>query len=358
MTSQLPLHIFSVSPRSTDPQHYWTGVTRIIELSERYGLSGVLIFTGNDTFVEPWVTAQHLVATTRHLIPLVAVNPVYMHPFTVAKLVSSLAYVFARPTWLNMVTGAALSYLRSVGDAASHDTRYQRLSEYLTAVAGLLTQPRLSLDGQFYQLDKVQLLPRPPRELAPRFLLSGQSPEAHEVARRHGAVTMQMLPPGLLDELAAGVTGIHFGIITRRREADAWAAARRRFPEQPEARAMLQLSLANTDSHWKQRMVAAAAQRERAAPGFWLEPFCDLHADCPYFVGSHDQVAALLRGLAERGVTAIILDLPADDEELAETAAAIALAGVAVQRAGDVAPGATVGAEAGAIGAAAQGGAA
>ncbi len=330
-----PLHVFTVSPRSTAPATYWHGITRIIELSERHGFSGVLIFTGNDTFVDPWVVAQHMAMTTRHLYPLVAVNPVYMHPFTAAKLVNSLAYVYGRRTWLNMVTGAALSYLRSVGDPSDHDTRYDRLAEYIVAIRGLLTQPRYSLDGRFYQIDKLQLSPRLPPELAPGILLSGQSPAARAVCEATGSMAMQMLPGTLAEALAPGVAGIHLGIITRADEGEAWAAARRRFPHDPEARAMLELSLGNTDSQWKQRMVQAARQSASAAPGYWLEPFCQMQADCPYFVGSHRQVGELLRALVRGGIETVILDLPADEVEVAEAARAIAGSGLTVRRASD-----------------------
>lgn len=327
------LHVFTVSPRSSQPATYWERITSMISWSERHGFSGVLIFTGNDTFVDPWVAAQHLLATTRHLIPLVAVNPVYMHPFTAAKLVSSFAYVYGRETWLNMVTGAALSYLRGVGDRSDHDTRYERLTEYVSCIRGLLREPRYSFEGAFYQLDKLQLLPRLPAELAPTVLLSGQSPAARAAARATGSMSMQMLSGQLAAAVSRDVAGIHFGIITRPSEDEAWAAARRHFVPSPEAQAMLELSLANTDSQWKQRMALAARQREQAAPGYWLEPFCNLQADCPYFVGSHQQVAELLRGLVAQGVETVILDSPCDEEELRQVGLALAQADLSVRRA-------------------------
>lgn len=330
-----PMYLFTVSPRSTDPRTYWNGVTSMFELSERHGYSGVLIFTGNDTFVEPWVAAQHLLMTTRQLIPLVAVNPLYMHPFTVAKLVSSFAYTYGRATWLNLVTGAAVSYLKSMGDRSEHDTRYQRLAEYVQVLRGLWAESRVSLDGAFYQLDKVQLLPRIPAPLAPQLLLSGQSPAARAVARAQGARSMQMLPPGLLAGLTSDVAGIHFSVVTRSQEAEAWAAARRLYPTSPEAQQMLELSMANSDSHWKRRMIETATGDTAHAAGYWIEPFRNLHVDSPTFVGSHRQVASLLRALSEAGIDTVILDLPPQEEEVAEVSRAIALSGISVQRAGD-----------------------
>jgi len=38
-------------------------------------------------------------------VPLVAVQPVYMHPYSVAKMVSTLAFLHQRRVFLNMVAG-------------------------------------------------------------------------------------------------------------------------------------------------------------------------------------------------------------------------------------------------------------
>ena len=44
------------------------------------------------------------VLDTKNLCPLVAVNPVYMHPFAAAKMVSSFALMYQRKVYLNMIT--------------------------------------------------------------------------------------------------------------------------------------------------------------------------------------------------------------------------------------------------------------
>lgn len=332
-TSKRSIHLFTVSPRSTEPASYWQNIERVFDLSERYGYSGVLIFTGNDTFVEPWAAAQRLIERTEHLIPLVAVNPVYMHPFTVAKLISSFAYIYGRKTYLNLVAGAAVSYQRAMGDHTPHDERYARLGEFLAIVKGVLTQARLSHQGRYYQVENLQLAPRLPDRLQPGILLSGQSEAAMQVARACEAVSMQMLAGTLEEGVQPGVRGIHFGIVTRPTEADAWDAARRLFPEDAEAQAMLELSMANTDAQWKLRMKIAADSSRDAYPGYWMEPFRNFKADCPYFVGSYAKVSVLVRDLVTAGIETIILDLPPSEEEFAHTQAAIAQAGLAIERA-------------------------
>ena len=84
-----PCRIFAVSPRADNAKSYWAGTLKSAELSEKYGLTGVLLFNGNDTYLETWVVAEELLRRTKSISPLVAVNPVYMHPFTVAKIIAS-----------------------------------------------------------------------------------------------------------------------------------------------------------------------------------------------------------------------------------------------------------------------------
>jgi alkanesulfonate monooxygenase len=65
---------------------------------EGIGCEGSLIYTENG-LVDPWVVAQVLVESTTSLAPLVAVQPVYMHPYSVAKMVSTLAHLYERRTF-------------------------------------------------------------------------------------------------------------------------------------------------------------------------------------------------------------------------------------------------------------------
>ena len=134
--------IFSVAPRTGDAHSFWRDVCTVADLSERFRLTGVLLFTGNDSLLEPWVAAQELLRRTSLISPLVAVNPVYMHPFAVAKTIASLVQLYGRRIFLNMVIGTALSHQTALGDLLSHDERYARLGEHIDIVKRLLTSRR------------------------------------------------------------------------------------------------------------------------------------------------------------------------------------------------------------------------
>jgi len=90
------LRVFPAIPRNPDAATCIDELMRVARFSDRNGFAGILLFAGNDTLVEPWSIAQHILAHTSESSPLIAVNPIYMHPFTVAKCVSSFALLYHR----------------------------------------------------------------------------------------------------------------------------------------------------------------------------------------------------------------------------------------------------------------------
>lgn len=322
------VEVFTISPRTKDPDEYWKHIEQVIAWSDRYRATGILLFEGNDTYVSPWLAAHAALANTEQLCPLVAVNPVYMHPFSAAKMVSSFAYLYGRPTYLNMITGTALSYLEALDDHLEKEQRYDRLREYSELIAALTRSGGRPVNyaGEYYKTKNLKLEPPVPEDLQPTFYIAGQSDAAMETARAIDAVHMQMLPSRLGDGLTRGATGIHFGIVTRSTEEAAWETARRLFPPDPAGQRLQTFSMSNTDSLWKQRMMMAAKLESDAKAGYWLEPFRNMKADCPYYVASHAAVADLLCDLARRGIRHVILDIPAAEEEFAEIEAAFRIA--------------------------------
>src|SRR5262249_28999959 len=219
------IEVFTISPRTQDLVLYWKNIQSVNRWSEQYDCTGTLIFTGNDIYIDPWLVAHSTIMETENLCPLVAVNPIYMHPFSAAKMISSFAYLYKRRVFLNLVTGTAVNYLSALGDKLEHDDRYSRLEEYVQIIKSLLAgQGLTSFDGKHYQVRGLQLLPQVPESLTPGLLLAGQSDAARKVCKSVGAIGMQMLKPEL-EQAVDGVSGIHFGIVTRGTEDQAWNAA-------------------------------------------------------------------------------------------------------------------------------------
>ncbi|MCS7006810.1 MAG: LLM class flavin-dependent oxidoreductase, partial [Gaiellaceae bacterium] len=98
-TDPLPegIEVFSTCPPSSafDPRGYVERVEEVARWSDDSGYRGILVYTDN-RLVDPWLVAQLILQATSSLCPLVAVQPLYLHPFTAAKKVASLAFLHGR----------------------------------------------------------------------------------------------------------------------------------------------------------------------------------------------------------------------------------------------------------------------
>lgn len=320
------IRTFAITPRTLEPAEYWKNIDDVGRWCSEYEFTGPLLFTGNDTFMEPWVCAQTVI-DRYGVSPLVAVNPVYMHPFTVAKMISSCAYAFRRQIFLNLVTGTSLSQHVALDDTLDHDEKYDRLLEYTQIIQALIEKSPgpISFEGAYYRVDKLALVPPVEEDLKPGYFVAGHSDKARMVKDETGAVGMQMLLPGLASEVKDS-RGIHFGIVTRATDEEAWAAANERFPESERGQRILERSMKNTDSVWKKRLKFAADTLDECDNGYWLAPFRSFQADCPYLVGSHERVRDVVAALVEEGIEHIILDVPRGEQEFAEVATAFQMA--------------------------------
>src|SRR5918995_81789 len=136
------IQLFSTCPQSTDGPRgeYLQRVADVARWSEEIGCEGILVYTDN-SIVDPWLVSQVILQSTTKLAPLVATQPVYMHPYSVAKMVATLGFLYRRRLWLNMVAGGFKNDLTALNDATPHDKRYQRLVEYTLIVKKLLESP-------------------------------------------------------------------------------------------------------------------------------------------------------------------------------------------------------------------------
>lgn len=324
------LAVFSTCPASsaTEGQAYRQHVIEVAQWSERYGCTGILVYTDN-SLIDPWLVAQLIIHNTHALCPLVAVQPVYMHPYTVAKLVASIGYLYGRRIYLNLVAGGFKNDLAALNDMTPHDKRYDRLREYALIIKQLLAGAcPVTYDGEFYKVTKLQLTPPLPEDLFPGFFVSGSSAAGLCVARALGAIVVEYPKPPdeydgkVLKDMAGA--GVRVGIITREHEDEAWALARTRFPEDRKGQLAHYLAMKTTDSAWHQQLSQLSGQTDHSP--YWLVPFQNYKTFCPYLVGSYRRVAEELGRYIAAGSTTFILDIPFNPEELRHTALAFHLA--------------------------------
>jgi alkanesulfonate monooxygenase len=322
MDLQSKVRVFSTCPQSSDhtSSEYLQRVIDVARWSEANGCEGILVYTDN-RICDPWLVAQVILQHTVRLSPLVAVQPVYMHPYSVAKMVASFGFLYQRRIYLNMVAGGFSNDLVSLDDSTPHDRRYDRIVEYTGIVTRLLTSDAaVSFDGEFYRIKNVKLSPPPPAELVPGILMSGSSEASIAAAEKLGATAVKYPKSPSEDtgvQLASGLdTGLRTGIIARQTEEEAWRIAHERFPEDRKGQIAHELAMKTSDSVWHKQLSGLAHDTASKRTPYWLGPFQNYKTFCPYLVGSYESVAEEVARYLALGYQTFILDIPPNEEEL------------------------------------------
>jgi alkanesulfonate monooxygenase len=318
--SQTVLEIFSTCPQSSQvpKEDYFKNVADVARWSEKYGCKGILVYTDN-SLVDPWLVSQVIIENTTSLCPLVAVQPIYMHPYTAAKMVTSYGYLYNRQIYLNMLAGGFKNDLLSLNDPTPHDRRYERMVEYVKIIQLLLGNTiGISFTGEFYTVDKLRMIPSLPPELFPGILVSGSSEAGLAAAKAIGATAVKYpKPPGEYETDPPDEnlnSGVRVGIIARHDEDEAWHIAHERFPEDRKGEVAHQMAMKVSDSVWHKQLSELGKTPDNNP--YWLVPFQHYKTFCPYLVGNYQTVAIELARYINLGFKTFILDIPPCEEEL------------------------------------------
>lgn len=306
-------------PGSTFPRE----VRKIARESEANGYKGTLIYSDN-RLVDPWTVATVLIEETENLLPMIALQPVYMHPYTVAKKISSIALLYNRQLSLNLIAGGFKNDLLALGDNTEHDRRYDRLIEYTQIIQGLLKGERVTLDGDFYSVKNLKLEPELPDDLQPLYYLSGSSDAARRAAGLLSASLIEYPEPKEAyrrQHMGNGTlpTGIRIGVLARDSHEEAWEEAMSRFPKTREGALTHQLAKKTSDSNWHKKLSEQGEQMNGEKETYWLGPFKHYHTFCPYLVGNYEEVSVELTHYLQAGCSTCILDIPVSEAELIHT---------------------------------------
>ena len=264
------------------------------------------------------MVCQIILENTQHLCPLPAIQPVYMHPYAIAKSVTTLAYLYGRRICLNMIAGGFTNDLLALNDTTPHDKRYARLIEYTVIIKEPLAGgSAVSYDGEFYKVDKLRLAPPVDPDLFPGIFVSGSSDAGLAAARAIGATAVKYPKPAGEEASVPhdGIDyGIRVGIITRETDDEAWRVAHARFPEDRKGQLTHQVAMKTSDSLWHKQLSCLDDQTE--SNPYWLVPFHNYKTFCPYLVGSYERIAEEVVRYVEAGYKTFILDIPPTQEEL------------------------------------------
>ena len=153
-----------------------------------------------------WLLASAVGSRFNRMRSLVAVHPGLWDPVMVGKLAVSLDRMCKGRMALNIVNGWFDEEFRMFGGTVLQgEERYRRTVEFIDILRGLWANETFSYDGQFYKVDKGQLLLKPATPTLPEIysvsrsdrgrdfiaralrLVVRRHAEGHRDDRRHGA---------------------------------------------------------------------------------------------------------------------------------------------------------------------------
>jgi alkanesulfonate monooxygenase len=316
------IRLFSTCPPSARyAGDYLSKVKEVAQWSDDAGLEGILVYTDN-SLVDPWLVSQAIFSCTSRLAPLVAVQPVYMHPYAAAKLVTTFSYLYNRRVVLNMVAGGFRNDLLALGDYAEHDERYDRLVEYVTIMKRLFDERGpVSFAGEYFTVKNLTIKPKIQPDLVPEVFVSGTSAAGVAAAKAIGATSISYPGTPSGETNCKGVpAGIRIGIIARDESREAWRIAYDRYPPTREGELTHAIARKISDSAWYEQLSELGDRPHECDSPYWLGPLKNYKTFCPYLVGSYDEVSYEVSRYIKEGFQVFILDVPPNREELYHTA--------------------------------------
>lgn len=133
-----------------------------------------------------WLLASAVGTRLNRMRSLVAVHPGLWDPVMVGKLAVSLDRMCKGRMALNIVNGWFDEEFRMFGGAVLQgEERYRRTIEFIDILRGLWANETFSFDGQFYRLDKGQLLLKPASPSLPEIYSVSRSDRGRDFIAEH-----------------------------------------------------------------------------------------------------------------------------------------------------------------------------
>ena len=282
-----------------------------------------MVFYNFASALDPFAAASVVMAETRHLRPLIAVQPGLTSPYATMKMLASLSYLHDRKIDLNVVTGFNAAELARHGDEADAFARVERLREFLEIVEQL-SYGASRYDGRYFKTSDLEVSPPLAPQHRPSILVPGgtYAPLARVIVdHAHSSLSMARPRAALQAALApfrspeAGLRhAIIVGIVARDTAAEAWDVARAVHGKNGRDRLAARMMIAQTGSAQHKQILALAGDGEVHDEILWYGA-ARAGIDCPKLVGSYTDVAEALGAYRAIGVTDFIVDLPASLDE-------------------------------------------
>jgi alkanesulfonate monooxygenase len=298
--------IFLHPQRSFDVKAFTENFHDCMKFCDERHIPGMLISSSGADFYDPWMMAQYFLQNTKNTSAIIAINPVYMHPFTAARMIVTLSELFSRKLFVNFVIGSNLGDLRVIGDHLPHDERYERMDEFIHIFKSLVfSRKKFSFTGRYYAVENISLLSKMNAELLPEMWISGKSQTSIALARKYDILNLQMIP---MEESAGDNSGkiYAFSIICRNNIQEIEDAIASQFPKDRFGEILYQQTMNNTDSEWKNDIFENVVKSTKHML-FRPEAVKYKHTEDPCIAGTKPELKEFFKPFTEGGLQNVLI---------------------------------------------------
>jgi len=211
---------------------------KVTSNAEQAGMEYMLFPVGPGCW-DAWTAASFVAASCKKIKPLIAMKPGFTHPVAQAKMIAAFSNFTGGRILLNLIAGISEKEAESEGQLRSKEDRYRKLEEEVILIKRLLTEDKVTFEGEFYQVKEPAIIPTLTHGM-PEFFLGGGSTQSLEISARHSAVHLFWGDyPSVIAEQIKGITelaakynrenelayAMRLQIICRETEEQAWEAA-------------------------------------------------------------------------------------------------------------------------------------
>jgi alkanesulfonate monooxygenase len=170
------------------------GWTYFAKRAEAAGIDSLLIsFSRYEP--DPILVASALSQVTEKLSYMLAQRSGFMQPAAFVQQINTLSALSGGRVSINLVAGSSVAEQRGYGDFLSHDERYARAEEYLTACQAFWRGGEVDFDGRYYRVERGKLHTPfvSPDRTAPEIYISGHSEAAERLAFAQGTSWLRVV---------------------------------------------------------------------------------------------------------------------------------------------------------------------
>lgn len=273
------------------------------------GISHTLLTVGDKRF-DPIILGQAGMEMDQGFNPLIAINPLYIHPVDAAKKLASLASLYPNEIAVNLVTGSFFNEMKSVGDNLSFSERSQRLLDFYQCLKLLLEGRSVTFESSYYELTGAEIYPKIQQQKF-KYFVSGTLASALQTDPQ--VYYLKNIKP-LAEQPGSEFpnSGLALGLCVRKTKEEALRAVKELYPEDRRGEMLFNIALVNQETPWNE-WLKVNGEKYAKNPDYYLEPMKNYWSAAPFIVDSYEGASLKLKKYHSLGYSFFVLDYKVEE---------------------------------------------